>query len=163
MARGIEVFFGLGSNVGDRMDHLQKALHRLTSAPYVTVLEPSSVVETPAMGDPVQRVFFNAVVSARVDCLPMGLLHTIRRIEGEGGRHRTVRWGPRTIDVDLLAYGQWVIAGPMLQVPHPRMLERSFVMEPLLEICPEWVHPTAGQITGGKPEAEVVAGAKEWS
>lgn len=137
------VYLGLGSNVGDRASNLRKALDLLTSA--VAVDRVSSVWETEPWGVRDQPWFLNVVCRGETDLEPHPLLDLIKKIERQLGRQRTVRYGPRTIDVDILLYGRRIIRDPDLEVPHPRLAERAFVLAPLAEVAPDVVHPVTGK------------------
>jgi 2-amino-4-hydroxy-6-hydroxymethyldihydropteridine diphosphokinase len=130
------VFIALGSNLGDRAGHIRSALRELVEAGDVRVLRCSSLHETePAGGPPGQPNYLNAVAELQTGLSPADLLARLQRIEQRHGRERTVRNGPRTLDLDLLLYGDQVIDQPKLTVPHSRMWQRPFVTEPLAEIC----------------------------
>ena len=127
------VYLGLGSNLGDRAKNIDAALRLLNDAGIRTV-KMSSIIETDPVGGPPQGLFFNAVLKAETDLGPFELLRAIHAIEAGLGRVRTVKDGPRTIDVDILMYDELVLNAPELVIPHPRMRERAFVMEPLREV-----------------------------
>ena len=129
----ITCYVGLGSNVGDRLEHLRRAVALLDSGD-VEVVVASGVYETEAVG-PEQPDFLNAVVEARTALSAHDLLARLKEIEAEIGRTPSERWGPREIDLDLLTYGDETIEEDDLQVPHPRMGERAFVLVPLAEIA----------------------------
>ena len=131
------VYVGVGSNLGDRQKNIDEAL-RLLKENKVEVLKVSSVIETDPVGGPKQGKFLNAVIKAKTQISPMDLLKTLMNIENQLGRVRDVRNGPRTIDLDILLYGSQTINTEELKIPHPRMLERSFVLIPLNEIEPLW-------------------------
>jgi 2-amino-4-hydroxy-6-hydroxymethyldihydropteridine diphosphokinase len=129
-----EVFIGIGSNLGDREENIQRAVASLKKNPHIKVDKVSSLIETePAEGLPQPR-YLNGVIKIRTDLLAADLLKFLQDIERALGRERTVKNGPRTIDLDILLYGDEVIDGPILTVPHPRMWEREFVLRPLEEI-----------------------------
>jgi len=130
----VTAFLGLGSNLGDRLGNLQRAVDLLTATPGVRVIRSSRVYETEPVGGPAQPAYLNAVIEVETDLGARGLLSACLGVEGELGRVRTERWGPRTIDVDLLTYGEETIDEPDLLVPHPRMHERGFVLAPLTEL-----------------------------
>jgi 2-amino-4-hydroxy-6-hydroxymethyldihydropteridine diphosphokinase len=137
------VYLSLGSNVGDRERQLGSALQKL-AAPDFRIRRVSSVYETEPVNCPDtggSHWFFNLVVEAETDLFPMQLLWRAGKIEHSLGRVRTVVNGPRTIDIDILFYSRSVIHTPELQVPHPRMSERRFVLAPLAELAPELRHP----------------------
>lgn len=139
---GPRVFIALGSNLGDRAAHLAYA-RRALKASSCTVVQESSVVETPPWGVADQPAFLNQVVEARTDLAPEELLRLLLQIETKRGRQRNpnARWGPRTLDLDLLAYGNVVATTPKLLLPHPQLAARSFVLEPWAEIAPKYCPP----------------------
>ena len=140
----LPAYFGVGSNLGDRLGYLARACEMLYSAPGLTRHAVSRVYETEPWGLAEQPAFLNCVVRAFTDLDPDGLLALARRIEGTLGRERSaedVRWGPRTIDVDILMVGDLVVNRSDLVIPHPRMWERSFVLIPLLDLEPEMRAP----------------------
>jgi 2-amino-4-hydroxy-6-hydroxymethyldihydropteridine diphosphokinase len=136
------VYLSLGSNLGGRERYLESALRNL-AAPDLHILRVSSVYETEPVGTDDPRLFLNLVVEAETDLFPMQLLWRIAKIENALGRVRTAVNAPRTIDIDILLYSRAVIYTPALQVPHPRMTERRFVLAPLAELAPELRHPVA--------------------
>jgi 2-amino-4-hydroxy-6-hydroxymethyldihydropteridine diphosphokinase len=127
------IYLGLGSNLGDRLANLTAAVRELEQHG-VRSLKSSRVYETDPVGGPPQPDYLNAVVEVATDLEPRDLLRACLEVESELGRERGERWGPRTIDIDLLSYGDREIDEPDLIVPHPRMHERAFVMAPLLEL-----------------------------
>ena len=135
-------YIGLGSNLGDRKAHLMTALSLLSEADGLRVLKASSFIENPAVGGPPDAPpFLNGVVKIETTLGSHALLARLREIEQALGRERRVKWEPRVIDLDILLYGDQVISSDELVVPHPLMHERRFVLEPLVEIDPEVVHP----------------------
>jgi 2-amino-4-hydroxy-6-hydroxymethyldihydropteridine diphosphokinase len=134
--REVFAFLGLGSNVGDRLGNLQRGVDRLHTARGLRVDEVSAVYETAPVGGPPQDDFLNMAVRVATTRSPRGLLRACRRAERDAGRVRDVRWGPRTLDVDILLYDQRVVATRRLTVPHPRLVERSFALVPLIEVAP---------------------------
>ncbi len=130
---------GLGSNLGDRLAHLQGAVDGLAAAPGVTVVAISSVYQTSPVGGPEQGDYLNAVVAVETELSARGLLELGQRLERAARRTRTERWGPRTLDVDVLLVGSETVDEPDLEVPHPRIWDRGFVVVPLHEIAPELV------------------------
>jgi 2-amino-4-hydroxy-6-hydroxymethyldihydropteridine diphosphokinase len=134
------VYIALGSNVGDRAAMLERAIAAMNSAG-IRVLQQSSFYVTEPVDAPGQAWFLNAVVEADTSLLPLQLLHALLRIERELGRRRIAPHGPRTIDLDILFYGSSVIRSRELEVPHPRLPERRFVLVPLVQIAPEFRHP----------------------
>jgi len=138
------VAIALGSNLGVRERFLAQA-RVLIGARMGAVVGISSVYETEPVGPAGQQRYLNQVVVIESHQLPEALLDHALAIERELGRERTHRWGPRTIDVDLLLYGDEAILGCGLTLPHPRLHERPFVLVPLAEVLPEWVHPQRGE------------------
>jgi len=137
-------FIGLGSNMGDRAGHLRAALERLAQLPQTRVIRCSSWHETAPVGGPPQGMFLNGVARIETSLKPKDLLERLQLIEEELGRPRErVQWGPRVIDLDLLDYDGLTLNLPGLELPHPRLRKRPFVLIPLAEIAPEWRHPHA--------------------
>lgn len=129
------VFIALGSNQGDREGHLHFALDELDDHPAITLIETSPVYETDPFGMVDQPSFLNMVVVCRSGLSPEELLDVTQAIESFGGRKRMKRWGPRTIDLDILCFGHHEIKTQRLVIPHPRMMERAFVLIPLLDVA----------------------------
>lgn len=138
------VFIGLGSNVGDRLAFLKAAMTALRATAGVVVARTSSVYETDPVGVEDQPMFLNAVAELRTDLAPSELLGRLKQIETEVGRTPGEHWGPREIDLDLLMYGDEMIEDGHLEVPHPEMAHRSFVLVPLLEIDRDIAIPGVG-------------------
>jgi 2-amino-4-hydroxy-6-hydroxymethyldihydropteridine diphosphokinase len=137
---GKTVYLGLGSNVGDRERMLQTAIDRLHS-PELRIQRVSSVYETEPQGRRNQRWFLNLVAEARTDLFPRQLLGRIAKIEQQLGRRRMLANGPRTIDIDILFFGGFIVETPALTIPHPRLAERRFVLAPMVELAPELRDP----------------------
>lgn len=137
MTASARAFVALGSNLGDRLAHLQRATDLLGAETGIRVVASSRVWETDPVGGPVQPDYLNAVLELDTDLTPHELLAAGARVEAALGRVREVRWGPRTIDVDILMVGSLSVNDDDLVVPHPRMSERSFVLLPLLELDPD--------------------------
>jgi len=138
------VLLGLGSNLGDRDANLVAALDRLEEENALSVVAMSRVRTTAPVGGPPQPDYRNAAAIADTHLPPRKLLAAMQRAEEHLGRRPGAeRWGPREVDVDLLLYGDEVIDEPDLVVPHPRMTQRRFVLEPCAEIAPDMVHPVA--------------------
>jgi 2-amino-4-hydroxy-6-hydroxymethyldihydropteridine diphosphokinase len=129
---------GIGSNFGERLTYLQLAVDELAAADGVTVVAVSPVYETAPVGGPDQPDYLNAVVAVDTTLTAHELLGVAQGIEAAAERVRTVRWGPRTLDVDVLLVGDEQIDDPDLVVPHPRMTERAFVVVPLADLDPAW-------------------------
>ncbi len=136
------VLIGLGSNQGDSVAICLAAIQCLADHPRVHLVKRSSFYRTAPLLVTDQPWFINSVVLFETDLHPKELLDLMLQIESDFGRIRQTRWGPRTLDLDLLAYGDRQFDLPALTIPHPRLHERRFVLEPLLEIDPDWVHPT---------------------
>ncbi|MCU0572089.1 MAG: 2-amino-4-hydroxy-6-hydroxymethyldihydropteridine diphosphokinase [Syntrophobacteraceae bacterium] len=132
---------GLGGNVGDPVAHCREAVRRLEEHPAVTVLRCSSLYRTEPLGKHDQNWFVNGVVLCETTLAPEQLLVVLQDIEKTCGRVRRERWGPRTLDLDLLCFGDVILDTERLTLPHPRLHERRFVLVPLLEIVPHWRHP----------------------
>ena len=135
----VTVYIGLGSNTGDKMATCRRALELLGKAGRVTRV--SSFYCTEPVGYPDQESFVNAVAEIETGLSPLALLATCHVIEDELGRRRLLRWGPRTLDLDILLYGDQVVNNTELMIPHPLMAARRFVLVPLCEIAPEAMHP----------------------
>lgn len=138
-----KAFIGLGSNLGDREAYLRGALAGLAQQSG-KILAYSGLYETEPVGYRHQPRFLNAVVCIETDLPPEDLLDVLLEIERTFGRERAIRWGPRTLDLDLLLYGERTVRTERLTVPHPRMFERSFVLMPLLELK-QWLPQTTAQ------------------
>ena len=134
-------YIGLGSNLGDREGNLRDALELMNAEPSITVRRVSSFIDTQPVGGPPQGSYLNAVAEVETALEPRELLDALQRIERSLGRVRTVRWGPRTIDLDIVLLGDAVVDEPGLEIPHPRMHEREFVLRPLCELAPGALHP----------------------
>ena len=144
MTQDVTAYLGLGANLGDRMGNLGQALDLLASTPRISTVAISSIYETEPWGLTDQPNFLNLTVEILTSLDPGELLKAVKGIEQEIGRIPTVRYGPRSIDIDILLYGELVIdwSTPDLQIPHPRMCERAFVLVPLAEIAGRVFHPT---------------------
>lgn len=132
----VRAYVGLGTNLGDKMAHLSAALALLAAAPGLRVLRVAGVYRTAPWGRTDQDWFLNTVAELETVLPPRALLEVLLGIEARLGRRREVRWGPRVIDLDLLLYGDLVVREPGLEVPHPGMHERAFVLVPLAELEP---------------------------
>jgi 2-amino-4-hydroxy-6-hydroxymethyldihydropteridine diphosphokinase len=137
------VYLGMGANVGDRRQNLETALKAL--APMVTVQAVSKLYETAPAYVVNQPAFLNIVVKGSTALPPVELLTALKKLEEALGREKVVRYGPRQIDMDILFYNDVVLSLPQLQIPHPRIAERAFVLRPLAELAPELRHPVHGQ------------------
>lgn len=131
----MKVVIALGSNIGDTHSHLHHAVEQL--ALHIDVVAVSSFYTTAPVGGPAQDDYLNAVLIGESDSDPLDLLVAMQEIEAMAGRTREIHWGPRTLDLDLISFGDHEIHEPHLEIPHPRAHERAFVLEPWLEIDPE--------------------------
>jgi 2-amino-4-hydroxy-6-hydroxymethyldihydropteridine diphosphokinase len=138
------VFIGLGSNLGDRSAHLNKAAQLLGTLAGSRIVWLSSVYETEPFGNPDQGMFLNAVVELETTLTPPEMFKGLQEIEHTVGRTPSERWGPREIDLDILLYDGLVYADEEIQVPHPGLADRRFVLVPLQEIAADLVHPVNG-------------------
>ena len=139
----IRVFLGIGTNLGDRERNLQAALAILSQK--MVILKESSIYQTAPWGYLDQPAFLNQVIEAQTDLSPLNLLGFLKDTEKVLGRQANFRYGPRLIDLDILFYGNRVIQTPRLHIPHPRIAQRAFVLVPLAEIAPDFVHPQTKQ------------------
>lgn len=159
------VYLSLGSNIGDRERNLRAALEHLDTAG-IRIARVSPVYETEPVDLTGQRWFLNLVAEVETDLFPVQLLARTQKIERALGRVRTVPKGPRTIDIDILLYGNVVVNSQGLEIPHPRMAERRFVLIPLADLAPDLRHPvtrkTVREMLDAAPSATVrLAGALE--
>jgi 2-amino-4-hydroxy-6-hydroxymethyldihydropteridine diphosphokinase len=140
----MRAFVGLGSNLGEREALIRQALDELAALPGTTLIRVSSLYDTEPVGEIEQPRFLNAVAMLDTELTARQLLWNLQRIEARLGRTRTQRWGPRTMDLDLLLYGDLVIEEADLVLPHPELAHRAFVLVPLVELDPQLVHPVSG-------------------
>ena len=147
----LNVAFGLGSNLGDRLAALQGAVDLICADPGVSTAAVSGIYETDPVGGPEQPDYLNAVVVCDTELSPVLTLQLAHRVEAAWNRTREVHWGPRTLDVDVLAYGQLVTKHAQLTLPHPRCAERAFVLVPWAEVDPDFM------ITGKATVAQCLA------
>jgi 2-amino-4-hydroxy-6-hydroxymethyldihydropteridine diphosphokinase len=141
-------FLGLGSNLDDRLEHLQAGVELLHADGKSRVDELSSVYETAPVGGPEQGPFLNIAVRLATRRSPRSLLRLAHDVEAARDRVREVRWGPRTLDVDILLYGERAVDSRRLTVPHPRLTERAFALIPLIEVAPGFRLPDGRALTG---------------
>jgi len=139
-------YVGIGSNLGDPVTQVLSALEELAGVRGVRMRQCSSLYRTAPVGYAAQPDFINAVAEIRTSLAPLALLDALQRIESRHGRIREFRNSPRTLDLDILLYGDLRLAGDDLVLPHPRAHERAFVLRPLLEIAPRCVMPGVGPI-----------------
>ena len=132
----MRAYLALGSNLGDRLANLQLAVDALARVPGIRIDAASRVYETAPVGGPPQDPYLNAVVAIETNLDPYELLHRCQQIEALAQRERSERWGPRTLDVDILLVGDVRVDGDALTIPHPRMWERGFVLAPLRDVAP---------------------------
>jgi len=128
-------YIAFGSNLGDRNKNIQQAIASLKAYPKIQVRKISSIIETEPEGAPAQGKFLNGALKIETDLSARGLLEALQKIEADLGRERTIKNGPRTIDLDIIFYGGQAINEPDLIIPHPRWNHRSFVKGPIQEIC----------------------------
>ncbi|WP_082235803.1 2-amino-4-hydroxy-6-hydroxymethyldihydropteridine diphosphokinase [Halobacillus massiliensis] len=152
-------YIALGSNLDDRLEYLTEAIHFLDSHENIEVLRQSEIYETAPVGYTDQNDFLNMVLEIRTALLPIELLDYCQFIEQELGRKRVIKWGPRTIDLDILVYNQENMKDERLTIPHPHLQERAFVLVPLAELAPDLyitsVQNKAGVLLNRLPEEEV--------
>ncbi|WP_274654946.1 2-amino-4-hydroxy-6-hydroxymethyldihydropteridine diphosphokinase [Paenibacillus humicola] len=148
-------YIALGSNIGDRVHLLQEALERLDGHPRIGVERVSGVYETDPVGFTDQPPFLNMAAELRTSLDPLELLHVMLDVENELGRTREIRWGPRTIDLDLLLADDIVMTQDELTLPHPRMMERAFVLVPLRDVLPAG-HPFYEKVSEAADKAASV-------
>jgi 2-amino-4-hydroxy-6-hydroxymethyldihydropteridine diphosphokinase len=150
----------LGSNLGNRAANLRTALEMLAQTAGISITAVSAIYETAPVGGPEQDPYLNACAALVTKLTPTRLLLMMLDIEKKMGRVRKVRWGPRIIDLDLLLYGEIMMNTPLLELPHPRMSERDFVLIPLADIAPNQIIPGLNQtvaiILAGRPMNEEV-------
>ena len=155
----VDAFLGLGSNLGTPSVQIARALSELETRS-VEVRRSSSLYSTAPVGGPPQPWFVNAVAAVRFEGAPLDLLRVCRGIEALHGRERGVLNGPRTLDLDILLFDDLVMSTQELEIPHPRLAERRFVLVPLVEIAPELRHPVSGftmrELLARCPDASVV-------
>lgn len=134
-------FIGFGSNIGDRKKNIENAVKLLENSPYIKIAKKSSLYITEPIGYVGQDCFLNSVIEVTTTLSPDDLLHWCQMIEDKMGRVRTMLWGPRLIDLDILLYDEDIVEDDELIIPHPLMHNRRFVLTPLAEIAPDIIHP----------------------
>jgi 2-amino-4-hydroxy-6-hydroxymethyldihydropteridine diphosphokinase len=138
-----QIFLSFGTNLGDRLANLRTALEALS--PEVVITDQSKIYETPAWGFEDQPAFLNMAIKGTTILKPEPLLNHLKHLETRLGREPSFHWGPRLIDIDLLFYDDFVMDTPQLVIPHPRLHERAFVLVPMADIAPDFVHPILGK------------------
>lgn len=138
-----DVFLGIGSNLGDREENLAQARDSIEA--FVRIEAVSPVYETDAWGFEDQPAFLNQVIHIKTSLSPQALLNRIKRIEKDLGRKKSFRWGPRLIDIDILFFADYIIESASLTIPHKELHKRAFVLVPLADIAPDFVHPVFNQ------------------
>lgn len=151
----MKVYLSLGSNMGDRGVILAESCRKLADHPRISICKVSSIFETKPWGFLDQDDFWNQVIELETDLEPLELLDICQEIEASLGRVRLIRWGPRTIDIDLLSYDNKEWRDERLILPHPRMEEREFVLAPLREIAPNYILPSGRKISEVLGEGDV--------
>jgi len=134
-------YLGIGSNLGDKLEFITKAINSISKLKNVEITKTSSMIATKPYGKTDQPDFLNCVIELDTDLLPEELLKKCLDIENQLGRIRDEKWGPRTIDIDLLFYEDKIINNELLVLPHPELHKRSFVLTSLKELCPDLIHP----------------------
>ena len=155
-------YVALGSNLGDRLEHLRAAARRLDATRGIDVIRSSRVYETEPVGPP-QPPYLNAVVEVETALTPHELLEAARGVEDSLGRVRAERWGPRTIDVDILVYDELTVDEPDLEIPHPRMHERGFVLVPLGELDADAMLPGGRRLSTHRLSPDAVFGVRPFA
>jgi 2-amino-4-hydroxy-6-hydroxymethyldihydropteridine diphosphokinase len=162
VVEGSRVLIALGSNLGDRAGFLLSGLARLAALAGFEPGRLSPIYETAPVGPVGQGPYLNAVLTGRSTLPPRELLEEMLRVEAALGRVRGRRWGPRTLDLDLLDYGGRLLAEPGLTLPHPRLHERPFVLVPLAAVAPSWRHPRLGKTAAELLEGRDASGVRPW-
>lgn len=162
----VEAYLGLGGNVGDPVASMAEALRRIDADPHCMVAAVSRLYRTPPWGKTDQDWFVNAAAAIRTALSPEALLDLCLDIERAMKRVRSERWGPRTLDIDILAYDAVEMSGPRLELPHPRMIERAFVLMPLVDVAPELAvggaHVAAWLAGVDQTGIEIVGEGRDW-
>jgi len=159
---GTTAYVALGSNLGDRLEHLRAAARRLEATRGIDLVRSSRVYETEPVGPP-QPPYLNAVVEVETTLTPHELLEAARGVEDSLGRVRAERWGPRTIDVDILVYDELTVDEPDLEIPHPRMHERGFVLVPLGELDADAMLPGGRRLSTHRLAPDAVFGVRPFA
>ena len=138
-------YIALGSNMGDKKDYLDKAVEKLKKHPLCKVIKVADYIQTEPYGGVEQDVFLNSALELRTLLFPEEMLELLNQIEAEAGRERTIHWGPRTLDLDILFYDDCVIDTPSLTIPHIDLQNRDFVLIPMVQLAPYYRHPILNQ------------------
>jgi 2-amino-4-hydroxy-6-hydroxymethyldihydropteridine diphosphokinase len=161
-ADATSAYLALGANLGDRLEHLREAVRLLAGTDGVEVVRSSRVFETEPVGPP-QPAYLNAVIEVRTTLDPRAMLEAARAVEDALGRVRAERWGPRTIDVDVLTFDDRTVDEPDLQIPHPRMHERGFVLVPLGELDGDPMLPGGRRLSEIRLSPDAVFGVRAFA
>lgn len=137
-------YIGIGSNLGDKVKNCREAVERIAVAEEIELIGRSSLYRSEPWGNENQDWFVNAAIAIKTSLDPEGLLEHLRKVEEQLLKKKEERWGPRTIDLDILFFNDQVILTPGITVPHPFLHLRKFVLVPLQEICPDFIHPQRG-------------------
>ena len=137
----MQAYLAIGGNQGDVQATMRSAVEQLAEVDGISAVELSPIYRTAPVGVDAQFAFHNAAIVCKTDLPPLDLLDVMQRIEHSAGRERTVRWGPRTLDIDLIGYGPEVMSHPRLTLPHPAAWYRRFVLDPLCDVAADWMHP----------------------
>ena len=140
-----KAYLGIGSNMGDKRKYMEEAVEKLKNQPLVRAVKVSEFLVTKPYGGVEQEDFLNGAIELETLMPPLCLLHFLQKLEQEAGRERLVHWGPRTLDLDLLFFQDFVSCSSELSVPHPDLQNREFVLKPLSELCPYYIHPLYGK------------------
>ena len=140
-----KVYLSLGSNLGDRLHNLQRAVNEIKNTVHLTILKVSKVYETEPIGNFNQPMYYNIIIEVETELSPLELLKELRKIEYALGRERHCKWGPRVIDIDIVLYDDVVMVSDDLTIPHPEFRKRRFVLVPLVEVCDNLVDPLTGK------------------
>jgi 2-amino-4-hydroxy-6-hydroxymethyldihydropteridine diphosphokinase len=162
-ASEVPFYLGLGSNIGQRDIYLAQAMTELHGHPDVRIENWSPIYETDPVGYTDQQRFLNMVACGRTSLYPLELLGVVSATERKLGRERSVRWGPRTIDIDILLYNHLSLNTDKLVIPHPRMRERSFVMIPLADLAPNYIFPDGTLSVQEESSALEREGVNKWT
>lgn len=145
----MRVFISIGSNLGDRIANCRNAVRRIAAGSTMTLIKESSLYETEPWGVTGQGPFINSAIEVDTMLEPLELFAFLKSIESEMGRAKSERWGPRVIDLDIIFYGDKIVTGESLTIPHPSVRERAFVLVPLNEIAPDFIDPVTGKRVSG--------------